>query len=188
MAESKAKSKTSSSKKTEKKKQDNKPVIISICAAIVAVVVIIVVAVVLGNKGLDDSYFVSDGSKKVLTIDTSNEESEDAENYAPVKIHVVYTYSGEDITGAKSYYEYPDADKAKAAFDYMKESLGDDEEVNKYELNGKYIIYTSPEDSYKDLKASDIDKQIELMESATNSSDGAEVEESEEVKVEETEE
>ena len=202
MAESKAKSKSSSSKKTETKvpaktetktsakAEDKKPLIISICAAIVAIVVIIVVAIVINNKGLDDSYFVSDNSKYVLTIDTDSDtdEGEDGENYAPKKIHLVYTYSGDTVTSLKSYYEYPNADKAKAAFDYMKENNTDEEELAKYELNNKYIIYTSPEESYKDLKASDVEQQIKLMEENTgNSEEEVEVEESEETKIEDEE-
>lgn len=197
MAESKAKSsksskstkstKSSASTKTTNpttptntsrtKKKSDKTFFISVCSAIVAIVIIIVIAVVMSNKGLDDSYFVSDGTKYVLTIDTGEDpESEAEDNYAPIKIHLVYTYSGDEITGAKSYYEYPNAEKAKAAFDTMKENDAENEELASYELNGKYIIYTSSEESYKDLKASDVQAQIKMMEQSQQNSEEAELE------------
>lgn len=177
-----------------KTNQKNKNLIIGICAAL-AVVVVIVVAVVLiaNNTGINDSYFVSDGSKYVLTIDNSDSDTTEDDAYTPLKTHIVYTYSGDAITSLKTYYEYKDADAAKAAFDYMSQET--DEEVGKIELNGKYVVITSPEDQYKDLTANDVKEQIDFMnslqdmdfdeyEDANEVEDGGEVVESVEVEEE----
>ena len=149
-------------------KKDNKNTIIGgICAALV-VVVVIVVAVVLATRGggLNDDYFKSDDTKYVLTID-SDMTGSDSENSAvnPVKTHIVYMYSGDTITGMKTYGEFADNDAAKKAFDAIKEA---GESMDGYELNGKYIIVTATEDQYKDMTASDVKAQIEFMESLKN--------------------
>ena len=152
----------------KKAKKDNKNMIIGgICAA-VAVVVVIVLAVVLatgGNK-LDDSYFVSDGSKYVLTIESDDLEfDEEEEAYAPIKTHLVYTYSGDEITGLKTYAEYADAASAKAALEAMK-AAGED--VSEISIDGKYLVMTATPDQYEGMTASDVKQQIEFMEMMKN--------------------
>ena len=151
--------------KAKASKKDNKNLIIGICAAVV-VVAIIIIAVVLGTRGggLNDDYFVSDGTKYVLTIESDGTEEDD--EYTPLKTHLVYTYEGDKITSMKSYYVYADADTAKAAYDAMKEAGG--EEAEGIELNGKYIIITAEEDVYKDLTTDDVKQQIEFMEMLKN--------------------
>lgn len=149
-------------------KKDNKNMIIgSICAVIVVVVVIIVaVVLVTRNGGINDDYFKSDGTKYVLTID-SESVGETAENtYNPVKTHIVYTYSGDQITGMKTYGEFKDNDAAKKAFDAIKEA---GEDMTNYVVDGKYIIVTATEDQYKNLTTNDVKAQIEFMESLKNS-------------------
>ena len=49
-------------------KSNKKTIIICIAAAVV-VVAIVVAAILLSRNGLGDNYFVSDGSKYVLTLD-----------------------------------------------------------------------------------------------------------------------
>lgn len=175
--------------KAKASKKSNKNLIIGICAA-VAVVAIIIVAVVLATRGgLNDDYFVSDGTKYVLTIE-SDDTSETSDESAPLKTHLVYTYEGDKITGMKSYYVYADANTAKAAYDAMKEAGG--EEAEGIELNGKYIIMTAEEDVYKDLTTSDVKQQIEFMEMLknmdTDSLDESDSETDEEVDVDQEEE
>lgn len=151
--------------KAKQSKKDNKNLIIGICAAIAVVAVIIITIVLVNNgSGLNDSYFVSDDTKYVLTIEA--DDSDDSDEYTPLKTHLVYTYDGDTITSMKSYYEYADANTAKAAYDAMKEAGG--EEVEGMELNGKYIIMTAEEDVYKDLTTSDVKQQIEFMEMLKN--------------------
>lgn len=161
-----------------KAKKDNKNLILGICAALV-VVVVIVVAVILANRGpkLDDSYFVSDDTKYVLTVDSDDSE----DNLSLVKTHLVYKYSGDTITELKSYYEFANAEDAKAAFDSYKEAYSGS--FKAAELNGKYIIFTANEEDYSDLTASDVKQQIEFME-MLEGMDLTDDEEEEEVDVE----
>ncbi|MBR0465297.1 hypothetical protein IJJ02_00700 [Candidatus Saccharibacteria bacterium] len=151
--------------KAKASKKDNKNLIIGICAAIVAVVIIVIVVLAVRGGGLGDDYFVSDGTKYVLTIES--DDIEDNNEFTPLKTHLVYTYDGDKVTSMKSYYVYADADAAKAAFDAMQEAGG--EEAKGMELNGKYIIMTAEEDVYKDLTTSDVKKQIEFIEALKNS-------------------
>ena len=148
----------------EKAKKDNKNIIIGACVAVV-VVIIAVVAIVLGLKGgkptLNDAYFVSDDTKYVLTIDTSDEEDESA----PEKVHTVYTYSGDKITGAKVYYEYADAATAKSFVDTIKAETDSPDSVS---VDGKYIIMVADESEYEDMTASDVKEQVEFYESLKN--------------------
>lgn len=154
------------SKKSKKSKKDNKNLIIGCCAAFVLLVAIIItIVVVVNNNSLNDNYFVSDGSKYVLTIEADETDEED--QYAPLKTHQVFTYEGDKITGMKTYYVYADNDSAKAAFDALKEAIGD-QEAALIEQNGKYVIITAEEESYKDLTTSDVKQQIELWESLKN--------------------
>lgn len=149
-----------------KTKKDNKGTLVGICVGCIALVVVIVLAVVLAtkNQGINDSYFVSDDTKYVITIDSDEVDGEE-EAYTPIKTHIVYTYEGDKVTGLKSYYEYKDASAAKTALEAMKatgEDLGD------IALDGKYIVMTASEEDYKDLTTSDVKQQIEFMESLKN--------------------
>ena len=145
-----------------KAKKNNKNLIIGICAAVV-VVVVIIVAIVLAGSGnkLNDQFFVSDNTKYVLTMD-AEDMGMDGEEYSPSKVHIVYFYSGDEVTDLKSYYEYADEASAKSAFEAFKE-LGDDE--SNYTVEGKYIILTADKEEYEDLTASDVKQQIEFMNS-----------------------
>ena len=142
------------------KQSKNKNLIIGLCVGLAAVLIIVLIIVFARGNGLNDDYFVSDDTKYVLTFESDSADESDSE-YTPLKTHIVYTYQDDQITGMKSYYVYADAASAKAAFDAMKEAAS--EELGQMELNGKYIIITAEEDSYKDLKASDVKQQIELM-------------------------
>ena len=147
------------------KKKDNKNLIIGVCVAVVALIIVIVAIVMLGRGkvALNDDYFKSDDTKYVLTVDTGSMDIDtEGEEYVPVKTHVVYTYSGDEITGMKSYAEYADAATAEKAFNQLKES--DEEEAKNAELNGKYIVITHDASDYEGMTASDVKERIELME------------------------
>ena len=166
------------------KKKDNKNLIIGICAAAavaVVAIILVVVFVVRGNNTISDDYFKSDDTKYVLTVDTETMglDTED-QKYVPVKTHIVYTYSGDEITGMKSYVEYADADTAQKAFEEMK--AAGEEGIEQAEVNGKYIVVTADKEEYEDMTASDVKQQIELMEMFKNmgsddDSDDVEIEE-----------
>lgn len=151
-----------------KAKKDNKGAIIGCICAVVAIVVVVVVAVVLSmnNNRLNDSYFVSDGTKYVITVESDAAELE-GDEYTPIKTHLVYTYSGEEITGLKGYYEYADDAKAQAAANYLKENAAD--AYKEIAVEGKYVVVTSNEADYEGVTTSDVKQQIEFMESLKNS-------------------
>ncbi|MBR3172886.1 hypothetical protein IKF21_03220 [Candidatus Saccharibacteria bacterium] len=148
------------------KKKDNKNVVVGVVVAIV-VVVVVVVAVVLAvrGNGLNDAYFKSDDTKYVLTIDNPTTGESETNSLEPVKTHIVYTYSGDQITGMKTYGEFKDTDTAKKAFDAIKES---GEDMTNYTVEGKYIIITATADQYEGMTANDVKAQIEFMESLKN--------------------
>lgn len=156
----------------EKSTKNNKNLIIGICAAVV-VIVVIIIAVVLatgGGKGgviggLNDSYFVSDDTKYVLTLDADDMYIEDTD-YAPLKSHLVYTYSGDEVTGLKAYYEYADASAASAAYEFYQ--ANNDGSFKEVALDGKYLILTANEEEYEGLTASDVKQQIEFMQMLNN--------------------
>ena len=152
----------------EKAKKDNKNLIIGICAAVV-VVVAIIIAVVFATKGtvkIDDSYFVSDGTKYVLTVEGGYLDSGDEDIAQAVKTPMVYTYSGDTITGATLYQEYTDEATAKSVYDALKAQ--DPDEVAGVSVNGKYLVAEMPKEEYEDMTASDVKEQIEFMEMFNN--------------------
>ena len=141
-------------------KKDNKSVIVGgICIAMVIIAIIIVAAVVAINTNkLGDSYFVSDNNKYVLTMEYDGSEEED-NAYAPLKSHLVYAYSGDEITGVKAYYEFADEATAKKAYDFYSEN--NDGAYKSVALEGKYVILEANESVYEDMSASDVKTYID---------------------------
>lgn len=157
-------------KKTEDSKnaKSNKNIIIGICI-VVLVLAVIIVAIVFSTKGntqLNDAYFVSDSTKYVLTVDEEDLDIDDRTEHKPVKTHIVYPYSGDNVTGMITYLEYADESAAKAAFEAYKDY--EQSEVKNLSTNGKYLVVEMTEDQYSDLKASDVKQQIEFMEMLKN--------------------
>lgn len=159
----------------KKAKKDNKNLIIGVCAAL-AVVVVIIVAIVLATRGtrLDDSFFVTDGTKYVATME-GDEMSFGDDDVSPVKTHVVYFYSDGKVTDMKSYYEFADEASAKKMYDAYKEY--EDEEIGSYELNGKYVVLTASASQYEGMTADDAKQQVEFMKMLEEMDDAEVVEE-----------
>lgn len=151
-----------------KAKKGNKNMVIGLCAT-VAVIIVVVVAVVLAinSNKLNDSYFVSDGTKYVLTINSDESLVKEGELVA-LKTHIVYNYSGDEITGMKSYAEFKDAETAQKAYDAIKNA---GEDMTNYSIDGKYVIMTATPDQYKGMTATDVKAQIEFMENLKNNAD-----------------
>lgn len=164
----KAASKTTkaSTNKTKNVRKNNTRMIVGICCVIVAIIVIIIAAVAISsNSGLNDSYFKSDDSKYVLTIDQDElmiSEDEEA-NYASKKVHIVYEYKDDAITGMKIYYEYADNETAMKALDDIKENQ-DIESYKELVVDGKYVVATVNESEYEGATVSDVKSQIEAHE------------------------
>ena len=167
----KAKTKSTKTTKTTKcnntNNANNKNILIGICAAVVVVAVVAVAIIFATRKPqLNDSYFVSDNTKYVLTVNSDELEPDEGVKYTPVKTHVVYTYSGDTITGMITYAEFKDEATAKAAFEEYKNT--DQEGIKSININGKYVVAEMNEDQYADMTASKVKQYIDFMESLKN--------------------
>ena len=160
--------------KAKTTKQNKKTgLIIGICAAIIVVIAIIIAVVVLAvnnNNKYSDSFFVSDGTKYVINFE-ADDLIEDEDGMKPDKVHVVYYYSGDSVTGITTYYQYANEETAEKAFTKFKSENQDYFEDIK--LDGTFMITKSLKADYENFTASDVKQQIEFMESAKNSSPNA---------------
>lgn len=141
--------------------------IVGVIAIVVAVVLIVVFAAT-RKQTLGDSYFVSDDSKYVLTMDLSDNSEEEGSDLNPLKSHAVYYYSGDTITGLKTYYEYKTEEAAKTIYDSLKDSV-EESPAEKIELDGKYIVMTMPASDYENATATQIKEEIDWYNSYVNS-------------------
>lgn len=127
----------------------------------VVVVLLIVVVVVLSIKNrtvYNDDYFVSDDTKIVLSMDARTSGFEESA-YIPPITHVVYYYSGDEITSIKVFYEYKNEDIAKKANDGIK--MDDKGWATNKALNGKYIIFDMAKDQFEGLTTGFIRNSVE---------------------------
>lgn len=140
-----------------------------ICAAVVAIIAIAIVAVILstnnGSGRIDESYFKTDDSKYVITLDYDPSE-EGNDDYTPLKTHSVYTHSGGKITGLTTYYEYTDEASAKNAYNKLIDEVSG--EFKSITQNGKFVLLESNPEDYEGLSAEDVKSQIEFIESIKN--------------------
>lgn len=155
-----------------KSTNNNKNIIIGICVAVVVIAVVAIAIFFATRKPqINDAYFVSDGSKYVITVDGDAFDSSEDVKYTPVKTRIVYTYSGDNITGMFTYAEFKDEATAKAALEeYKTESQ---EGIKSLSVNGKYVVAEMKEDQYSDMTASELKQYIDFIENVdtTNSQD-----------------
>ena len=153
------------------KKKLNKNLLIAIIGVVAAAVTVLVLVLVLGRGGgeLNENWFKSDGYKLVLTIES--DPTMVAENeQTPINSHLVYTYSGETVTGLKVYYQYENPVKAKTAYETLYDS--NNGQYKDVLLDGRYVVLVAVDSEYEHLKASDVKQQIDFMEMMkTTSSD-----------------
>lgn len=164
-------------KKSSKKNKNNKNIVIGAFVGILALVVVIVMVVMLAknNKVIDDSYFVSDDTKYVVTLDGDLMKSPNDEGDTPLRAYLVYYYSDDKITGLETYYDYGSDDAAKLSYEAMQGTDGG--KADSYKLNGKYIVMVADASEYEGMTAADAKKQVEFTEflksmTSGNSSDG----------------
>ena len=84
--------------------KNNKKLIIGICSIVAVVAIIAVIVIIITMRGgfgpaINDNYFVTDNSKYVITLD----EKQTDEDINAEKTHIVYNYSGNNITSVKYY-------------------------------------------------------------------------------------
>ena len=153
-------------KQKQVRKQDGTRVVAIMIVALVFVVLLVSLIVGMGamkNEQYSDDYFVSDGSKLVLSLDkaTTSFVNEDSE---PDVTHIVYYYSGGNIREVKIFFAYNDGDEAKTA----DEKIGEDykEWAVSKEVNGKYLIFEVDQETLEGVTTEEIRDNIENMKAA----------------------
>ena len=137
-----------------------------ILAAIIVIIIGIVAAVNIANPTVNESIFVSDGTKYVINV--KNTEAEDGD---PIVAHVIYYYNDNNITGAESYYEFTDEEAAKTAYEELKQNADDVDNIDSYTLKGKYVILKATSDAIKNITVDAVRSQAEFYNSIQNSAD-----------------
>ncbi|MBQ6461464.1 hypothetical protein IJJ36_03505 [Candidatus Saccharibacteria bacterium] len=151
--------------KTQKKNVQKNNKLIAIVIAVVVAALVIIIAVVIGlnlcaSEKIDDSYFVSDDKKIVLSL---NDEMAGFVNgeFEPSITHLVYYYSGDKINNVKIFFAYNDEKEAKAAYDEIGEDYK--EWASNKELNGKYIVFRTDNEPYENLSVETLRSDIESI-------------------------
>ncbi|MBQ2695213.1 hypothetical protein IJG04_01055 [Candidatus Saccharibacteria bacterium] len=150
-------------KETKKNKLDKKALIISIVVAVIVLVVAVVLALVNMAPKIEDGYFVSDDSKLVVSMDKKMASFVEGE-YEPDYTRIVYYYNGNNITGAKIFFEYEDEESAKLANENI--SVGELDWAIDKTLNGKYIVLQVKSSEYNGMTTEEVRSNIRQMEKA----------------------
>ena len=147
-----------------KPKFAHKHLLIIVASASVAAIVAVIIAIVsLGHPTIDETFFTSDDTKTTIPLTPSGD---DAKTTSLTKTYLVYDYDDNDnVINMKTYFEYPDAEAAKTAYEATK----DQPEFKGAELQDKYIIVTADESQYKGLTAYDIKQQADALKSLEES-------------------
>lgn len=150
--------------KAKKNSKDLMMWVWGIVAAVVIIVVIIVVAIS-SNQKIDDSFFVSDGTKYVLPLEYGGDIlGLETGEYIPEAGYAVYFYSGDNVTGLKIYYEYDSEETAKSATKYLNDEKPEDSAVNGIDANGKYVVISVDKMFYEGITAEEVKQQVDFIE------------------------
>ena len=138
--------------------------IIVLAVLLVAIIAISIVLGFYGHDELNDDYFVSDANKIVMTVNGQNASPiEEESGYGPVKVYTVYYHVGDNVTGAKVFYEYINNDEAKTA--YEKINLEDKDWAINKGIDNKYIIIQYNKDLLKGFTIEQIRNSVEEINS-----------------------
>lgn len=127
-----------------------------VCALVSIISIIAIIIIVLSKPKIDDSYFVSDDTKTVVSLSPNDQTTGSGSH---INTFVVYTYDGDNVVGLKTYFEYTDVDSASAALESYKSKP----EFSNVEQNDKYIIVSSDTEQFKGLTADDVRQQAEAI-------------------------
>lgn len=146
--------------KATKSKANDKYVVYGVCGAIMAVSIGVIVwaAISFLNKPAvsEETFATNDVQSTISLTPTSSDQSTGS---TLVETHVVYQYDGDNVVGQKTYFEYVDAEAARAAYEARK----DQPEFKGAELSDKYVIVTADPNQFKGLTADDIRQQAEAI-------------------------
>lgn len=122
------------------------------------IVVVIIIAVIITTPKINyESYFVTDDSKDVITLEVSEE---DAARTNLIRSHIVYTYDNDKITSLKTYYEYDNNESAKKSIGGIRNANQNAESII---IDDNYIIVAASRDQYENLAPKDIKQQAEAI-------------------------
>lgn len=124
---------------TESSGSKNKKIIIGVLATVVVITAVVAAIMILKPKTLDEKFFVSDDTKLVYNV--GKEISGGL--YDATEIYMVYDYSGDQITKLTTYYGYETEELAKSAADKYSDIFTPNEDIEKVEVNGRYICLTA---------------------------------------------
>lgn len=99
-----------------------------------------------GSDSTNDLGLYSDDTKYVFLNDNT--------------IHVFY-YEDDAITAYHVYVNYEEEELAKYAYDAVTQDMK--EEIDKYYVKGKYLVFEYKESAYSDLELSKLDKTYAYM-------------------------
>ena len=153
-------------KQKQVRKQDGTRVVAIMIVALVFVVLLVSLIVGMGamkNEQYSDDYFVSDGSKLVLSLDKATTSFIDEDSELDVT-HIVYYYSGGNIREVKIFFAYNDGDEAKTADEKIDEDYK--EWAVSKEVNGKYLIFEVDQETLEGVTTEEIRDNIENMKAA----------------------
>ena len=143
-----------------------KKYIISIVLAAAGLVgfVVALCFVFFGPHELNDYYFTESDSRIVSSMDNPSEKL----MHGALKAHRVYEVAGDKIKSYKVYYVYDNAGAASAKLEEFKRESLEEPSVESVSQEGKYIIVTMKESTYKDSKPSEIRALMRRLESDTH--------------------
>ena len=132
------------------------------------VVLMIVVMVAVGvslqtMNNLNDSYFASDKSKLVLTMNKDVASFEEGE-YEPDLTHIVYYYTGNDINSVRIFFAYDSKKEAKEANENI--DMTNKPWAAKKRLLNKYVVFDLTADQYEHLTTNEVKDSIISMRAA----------------------
>ena len=131
---------------------------------VLAVVVMVGLGVTMGSmERIDDSYFVSDGTKLVLSMDREVASYEEGD-FEPELTHLVYYYRGNTVNDVKIFYQYENKEMAAEADRRL--SLDERDWAVKKKLNGKYLIFDLASSQYDKMTTNEVKESILSMKAA----------------------
>lgn len=147
----------------KKKLEQGKNIIITVAAVLVAVVAIVIGVVVSHEAEITDDYFVSDDTKLVMSLDRDIAAFEEGP-YEPQLTHLVYYYTGDEVTSMRIYFAYDTVAEAETADANL--NMKDKDFATTKRRNGRYIIFDVVRTRYDGLTVEQVRKNIEAMRAA----------------------
>lgn len=151
--------KTKKDKKTRKLPKFDVKTWAFVSVAVVAFMLVVAAIVNFGQtEKIESDYFHDSDGKIVLTMNKEMAALDNSE-YEPFITHVVYYYNGNNITEVKAFFEYPDENTARQAY----ENLGLGDFADSKRLNGRFVEFQVKRAQYDGVSLDELKSDIETM-------------------------